>query len=282
MSTETPPLSSDTQLGALGVQGDGEPKTPPANPNGEPPAGEDLDPETGEPKKKMGGFQKRIARLNNRLTALEEENARLKAAPTAPHREQQAMVAEPQPPDENSFNSYAEFKAAERKYISDLAEFKAEQKLQAREKARATEAEAAKAKEREAEVKTSWAKRLEAAHAAHPDLEDLLEEDLPTSPVMQTYLMGSVHGGEMLHHLASHPDECRRIAALSPRGAELALARIEEEISKKAPTTTTQKRTTSAPAPLQPLKGSGTAARDLASIKDDSEWYQARAAQRKR
>lgn len=280
MSTETPALTPDTQLGALGVQGEGEPHTPPANPSGEPPAGDDLDPETGEPKKKMGGFQKRIARLNNRLTALEEENARLKAAPATPAREQES-AAEPQPPDENRFDSYAEFKAAERKYISDLAEFKAEQKLQAREKAKATEAEAAKAKEREVEVKTSWAKRLEAAHAAHPDLEDLLEEDLPTSPVMQSYLMGSVHGGEMLHHLASRPEECRRIAALSPRGAELALARLEDEISAKTPSTA-QKRTTSAPAPLQPLKGSGTASRNLASIKDDSEWYQARAAMRKR
>lgn len=280
MSTETPNATPETQLGALGVQGDGEPKTPLANPNGDPPAGEDLD-ENGEPKKKMGGFQKRIQRLNNRLAAVEEENARLRAgSASAPAREMEAPK-EPQPPDESKYGSYAEFKAAEVKFISDLAEFKAEQKLQARDKAKATEAEAAKTREAEAEAKTSWAKRLEAAHVAHPDLEDLLEEDLPTSPVMQTYLMGSVHGGEMLHHLASHPDECRRIASLSPRGAEIALGRIEDEISAKAPNVN-QKRTTSAPAPLQPLKGSGTASRDLASIKDDSEWYQARAAQRKR
>ena len=277
MSTETTDTTSETQLGALGVQGDGEPKNPPATPGGEPPTGEELD-ENGEPKKKMGGFQKRIQRLNNRLAAQEEEIARLRAGSTStPAREPEAPK-EPQPPDENSFNSYAEFKAADRKYISDLAEFKAEQKLQARDKAKATEAEAAKAREQEAEAKTSWTKRLEAAHAAHPDLEELLEEDLPTSPVMQTFLMGSVHGGEMLHHLASHPDECRRIASLSPRGAELALARIEDEISAKKPPE--QKRTTNAPAPLQPLKGTGTVAKDQSKF-SDAEWLrQERAAER--
>lgn len=277
MSTET---NDSTQLGALGVQGEGEPKTPLTNPNGEPPAGEELD-ENGEPKKKMGGFQKRIQRLNSRLAAVEEENARLRAsAPSTPARESEAL-AEPQPPDESKFSNYAEFKAAERKYFADLADYKAEMKIQARDKAKEKESEADKARQREAEVKTTWSKRLEAAHEAHPDLEELLEEDLPTTPTMQTFLMESAHGGEMLHHLASHPEECRRIAGLTARGAEIALARIEEEISKKAPTAT-QKRTTSAPAPLAPLKGSGTASRPLDSIKNDDEWYRARNAQRTR
>lgn len=279
MSSEThTDTSSETQLGALGVQGDGEPKTPPANPSGEPPSGEELD-ENGEPKKKMGGFQKRIQRLNSRLAAVEEENARLRSGATAaPAREPEALT-EPQPPDEMKFNNYAEFKAAERKYFSDLAEFKAEQKIQARDKAKATETEAAKARERDAEAKTTWSKRLEAAHAAHPDLEDLLEEDLPTTPVMQTYLMGSVHGGEMLHHLASHPEECRRIASLSPRGAEIALGRIEDAISAKTPSTETQKRTTSAPAPLQPLKGTGSSAKDPNKL-SDADWLKAQKTKR--
>jgi hypothetical protein len=282
MSTETPDNALDTQLGALGVQGEGEPKTPPATPSGEPPTGEELD-ENGEPKKKMGGFQKRIQRLNTRLAAVEEENARLRAsaAPAAAAPGQETLT-EPQPPDESKFHSYADYKAAERKYFSDLADYKAEQKIQARDKAKATETEAAKAREKQAEVRESWSKRLEAAHEAHPDLEELLEDDLPTTPTMQEFLMASAHGGEMLHHLASHPAECRRIAGLTPRGAEIALARIEDEISAKTPSTTPQKRTTSAPAPLQPLKGSGTAGRDPASIKDDNEWYLARNAQRKR
>ena len=279
MSTETTDNALDTQLGALGVQGDGEPKTTPTNPNGEPAPGEELD-ENGEPKKKMGGFQKRIQRLNTRLAALEEDNARLRSSASTPAREPEALK-EPQPPDDSKFGSYDEFKAAERKYIADLAEYKAEMKIQAREKAKATEAEASKAQEKAAEAKTTWSKRLEAAHEAHPDLEELLEEDLPTSPIMQEFLMASVHGGEMLHHLASHPEECRRIAGLTPRGAEIALARIEEDISKKAPNPT-QKRTTSAPAPLQPLKGNGSASRDLSSIKDDNEWYRSRNAQRTR
>lgn len=279
MSTEPLDPTPDSLTGALGVQGDGEPKTPPANPNGEPPAGEDLD-ENGEPKKKMGGFQKRIQKLTTRLAVQEEEIARLRASTSAAPAHEAPALTEPQPPDESKFDSYAEFKAAERKFFSDLADYKAEMKIQARDKAKATEAEAAKTREKQAEVRESWAKRLEAAHEAHPDLEDLLEEDLPTTPTMQEFLMASVHGGEMLHHLASHPEECRRIASLSPRGAEIALARIEDEISAKTPSTTPQKRTTSAPAPLQPLKGTGTVSRDPSKL-SDAEWLrQERAAKR--
>lgn len=277
MSTEITDPTPD-QLGALGVQADGEPKNPPANPSGEPPTGDELD-ENGEPKKKMGGFQKRIQRLNSRLAAQEEEIARLRSSvPATPVRESEAL-AEPQPPDESKFNSYAEFKAAERKYFSDLAEYKAEMKIQARDKAKATEAETEKAREKQTEVQTAWSKRLEAAHEAHPDLEELLDEDLPTTPVMQEFLMTSKHGGEMLHHLASRPEECRRIADLSPRAAEIALARIEEEISTKAPNPTTQRRTTSAPAPLQPLKGSGTSAKDPNKL-SDADWLRAQKAKR--
>lgn len=277
MSTEPLDPTPDSLTGALGVQGDGEPKTTP--PNGEPPAGEELD-ENGEPKKKMGGFQKRIQKLTTRLAVQEEEIARLRAGSSAAPAQEAPALTEPQPPDESKFSSYAEFKAAELKFFADLAEYKAEMKIQARDKAKATEAEAAKAREKQTEVQATWSKRLEAAHEAHPDLEDLLEEDLPTTPTMQEFLMASAHGGEMLHHLASHPAECRRIAGLTPRGAEIALARIEDEISAKTPSTTTQKRTTSAPAPLQPLKGTGTVSRDPSKL-SDAEWLrQERAAKR--
>lgn len=278
MSTEHNDPTPDTLTGALGVQGEGEPKTPPVNPSGDPPPGEDLD-ENGEPKKKMGGFQKRIQRLTTRLAAQEEEITRLRsAAPQAPAREPDA-VSEPQPPDENKFSSYSDFKEAERKYIADLADYKAEMRIQARDKAKAEEAEAAKVKEQQVEAKATWSKRLEAAHEAHPDLEELLEEDLPTTPVMQGFLMESTHGGEMLHYLASHPEECRRIASLTPRGAEIALAQIENEVSAKKPTTE-PKRTTSAPAPLQPLKGSGTVAKDP-SKQSDAEWLREQKAARR-
>jgi len=170
MSTETPIPTSDAQVALLGIQDDGEPKTPPENPNGEPPAGEELD-ENGEPKKKMGGFQKRIQKLTSRLAVQEEEIARLRAGSTPAPAQQQATLTEPQPPDENSFSSYAEFKAAERKFIADLADYKAEMKLQARDKAKEQESEAAKAKERQAEAHTSRTKQPEAGHPAPPHPE---------------------------------------------------------------------------------------------------------------
>ena len=284
MSTEPIIPTSDAQAALLGAQDDVEPRTtPPENPEGDPAkTGEELD-ENGEPKKKMGGFQKRIQKLSSRLAAQEEEIARLRAGVTAPKAEPQT-ISKPEPPNEDPFASYSEFKAAERKYFEDLADWKAEEKLNAREQSRKAETEAAKQKEQADQARTTWNERLAAAHEAHPDLEDLLEEqDLPTTPAMAQALMDSDLGGELLHHLATHPEECRRIAGLSPVGSVRALGQIEAQlIAAKKTADVAPKKATSAPAPLAPLKGSGAATRDLASIKNDDEWYRTRRAQQGR
>lgn len=284
MSPEVIDPSPDTLRAAPSVPPEADP-APSAAPTDQatPKAEEELD-EEGKPKR-MGGFQKRISKLNARLVekdeqlaAREEEIARLKAGNTSPAAaDAPKPSAKPEPPDEDKFTSYAEFKAAERKYMEDLADWKAEEKFKTLKAKEQEEATKAKEKEKAEETQKTWATRLEAAHEAHPDLEDLLEDDLPATPAMVQTVQDSEHGGELLYYLASHPEECRRIAQLAPLSAARELGRIEDRISKpiepaKAPEA--QRKTTSAPAPLQPLKGTGTATKDPSKL-SDSEWMRA-------
>lgn len=281
MSTELIDDTPDSlRAGALGVQGEGEPTQTIST---EPPKAEEELDEHGEPKKKPGGFQRRIQKLTERqratdarLAAVEEENARLKAGLPAPKAEAQP-AARPEAPDEDSFDNYSDFKKAERKYFEDLADWKAKEAVRLFKEEQEERSTKAKEKEEADKVQETWATRLEAAHEAHPDLEDLLEEDLPVSPAMEQNLKDSEVGGELLYYLASNPEECRRIAQLSPMAATRAIGRIEAALiaSQKTPEPKAQeqppKRTSSAPAPLQPLKGSGSATKDPSKL-SDAEW----------
>lgn len=245
---------------------------PPENPDGKE-LGED-----GKPKP-MGGFQKRIHKLTSRLAAQEAEIAALKAAQTpAADRttEHSSSPGKPEPPDESKFTDYSEFKKAEQKYFEDLADWKAEEKLNAREKAKAEADGKAKEQAKQEELKTGWNERLATAHEAHPDLEDLLEtEDLPVSPAMGQLLMESEHGGELLYLLATNPEECRRLALLPPLAVAREFGRMEVSIVAATKAAAVEpKKTTSAPAPLQPVKGSGTVATDPSKL-SDAEWLRA-------
>lgn len=282
MSTEHIDPSPDTLHGALGVQGEGEPNQQPAKEPEAPAKQEDELDEEGKPRR-MGGFQKRIHKLNARLAEKDEEIARLRSAsqpPPAKEPEAPKASARPEYPDENSFVSYAEFKAAERKYYEDLTDWRAEEKIRSLKEQEQQQAAKAKEEEKAAETRKTWATRLEAAHDAHPDLDELLEEDLPATPAMMQTIVESEHGGELLYRLAKDPAECRRIAQLTPMAAAKALLRIEIDIeASKSQTPEPQtKVTTAAPAPLQPLKGGGSAIKDPSKL-SDAEWIRA---QRKR
>lgn len=287
------PTPDTLRGGALGVQGEGEPTITTPKQDPDPDSEANVDEEGDEPKKKMGGFQKRISKLNARLVdkdeqiaARDQEIARLRAAHVSPEQPTAPKAStKPEPPDEDSFNSYAEYKQAERKYVEDLADWKAKETIRALREEEQQNASKAKEKEAAEEAQKTWANRLEAAHEAHPDLDELLEADLPATPAMMQAIVESEVGGELLYRLAKDPAECRRISQLSPLAAARALGRIEVAIEAETkakegerPSEPTPKRTSSAPAPLQPLKGTGSATKDPTKL-SDAEWMRA---QRKR
>lgn len=275
----------DSLQASLGIQGDGEPvemvetaETQVETAESHDESGEthnEGEKLTGEPAPRKNGVHKRIQKLSAKLAEKDAIIDRLlqgqKPEPQAPPVP--VLTGKPVPPDEDDFDDRKSFREAQARYIEDLSDWKLEQRLTA-EKRQAEERENQK---RLQESQSTWAKRLDAAHQAHPDLQDLLEdEDLPTTPAMTHFLMESDLGAELLYALAKNPAECQRIASLEPRKAELALARLEARLD--IPAAPPQKRASAAPAPLAPVKGTGTTTKDPSKM-TDADWLRA---QRKR
>ena len=180
----------------------------------------DEEDETPQPAKKKGGFQKRIDKLTREKAELEAKVASL----TTPKKDEPAEEAAPDP---LFFESQAD-------YIAALVKFETKK---AKEEAKAEiVAEAKKeAEKKEVEAKTStWQTRVQDAHKAHPDLAELLEQDLPVSPMVNDVLIESEIGGELLYYLASNPDELAEISKKGPIAAAKALGLIEDRLLKTA------------------------------------------------
>jgi len=207
---------------------------------------DDSDEEVPAPKKK-GGFQKRIDKLVTRQHELEAELATLKA----PKKVDAAPVEEVEP-DPTFFESQAEYIAALVKFETAKAKKDAVAELKA---------ETVKVKEKEQAdvVASSWQERVQAAHKAHPDLQELLEQDLPVSAIVNDVLIESEIGGELLYYLAANPEELAEISKKGPIAAAKALGLIEDRLLKAAETKT-EVKVTQAKKPISPIKsgkGSG-------------------------
>lgn len=204
--------------------------------------------------KKKGGFQKRIDKLTTRTRELEAELAALKA----PKTESSAAVEEVAP-DPLFFESQAE-------YVAALVKFEtAKAKKEAIAELKAESVKEAEKKVEEVKVST-WQERVQNAHKAHPDLADLLEQDLPVSPIVNDVLIESEIGGELLYYLASNPEELADISKKGPIAAAKALGLIEDRLLKAAEKKDEEKETppevkiTKAKKPIAPVtggKGSG-------------------------
>ena len=198
--------------------------------------------------KKKGGFQKRIDKLVTRQHELEAEVAALKTPKTETPAEEHA-------PEPEFFESQAEYIAALVKFETAkakkdaIAELKAESIKDAEKKV--------------GELRDStWQERVQAAHKAHPELANLLEQDLPVSPIVNDVLIESEIGGELLFYLASNPEELAELSKKGPIAAAKALGLIEDRLIKAAadiPEVTAPK-VTQAKKPITPVlggKGSG-------------------------
>ena len=223
----------------------------------------------GQPKKK-GGFQKRIDKLTREKNDLEARLSRLEAA--QPKKEE--GKTETGAPDPLFFETQADYLAALVKYTVTQTK---------KEELEETKNEVAK---KEVEVRTeSWTDRVAAAHEAHPDLNDLLEEDLPVSPAVNEILIESEIGGELLYWLASNPKECSRISHLGPLAAAKAMGVIEDRLLAALPKEQTEKKAeepeikvkvTAAKKPIIPVSGgkgsTGSKSPDDMSLEEYRKW----------
>lgn len=207
-----------------------------------------------EKPKKQGGFQRRINKLNAKLSAKEQE---------ADYWRQEAQKAKGQSvPNQKKANQYDESTSAKPKsddfesheeYIDALTDWKMEAKISDYENKKRVELAR---NEVQTKVKTH-AERVKAFVSKHDDFHDLMEEvdDVRVSGAVQEIILDSENGPALMYELAKNRDEFERICSMTPLKAAKALGQFEAKlmssISKEKKETI---QTSKAPKPPTPIR----------------------------
>lgn len=199
--------------------------------------------ETKEKPKKIGGFQKKIAKLKQETEYWKEQA--LRGQSKTPDKVE-TIIAKDQTlrPKASDFATHDE-------YLEALIDHKADQKIQA-----------IQAKRKEDEVKSqietkfnSYRERALAFKETHEDFDEAVET-LQITPAINEAIVDSEHGPEMAYFLAQEPKELERIRSLPYGQAAREMGKLEVKFSK---TTTSSVSTTRAPKPVTPVRTRGTA-----------------------
>ena len=211
------------------------------------------------------------AELQKRLEALEQRAA----PPASPSVETPAV---PGRPDLKDFKTLEEYTEA----LTDWKLNQREAQKRADDEKRAVQT-AAQA------LQDSWAAKDQAAAQAHPDYRELMDStEIPVGPgvlAARQALLEEENGAEILYHLASHPAELKRIAALSPAKAILEIGKLAVSLAPSSSPENPQPKVSSAPKPPPPLPRGTTRTADNVydddTARDWKRWVKVREAQLK-
>ena len=119
-----------------------------------------------------------------------------------------------------------------------------------------------KAQEQAQTAQTEWSKRAEAAKAKHADYDEILSDaQIPIPAAMHEAIFTDSNGPEVAYHLATHPDEAKRIAALAPVAAVRELGKLSAKFDS---TPEPEKpKVSKAPAPVKPVAAKGSAEKSM-------------------
>jgi len=198
-----------------------------------------------------------------RIAALE---ARLTPAPTpAPTPPPATPAASDQAPQPEAFATHAE-------YVQAVATWAVQQH-------EAVKAQAATA----TSIQTAWESQEAQAKTKFADYDEALAADTTRyHPAVLQAIQTSEQGAEVAYHLATHPEEATRIAALAPVAALRALGKLEARLEAAAtppavPAPTPTPTPTPKPRPLTPVGGAGiggsTVSPDAMDYEEYSAWY---------
>lgn len=213
---------------------------------------QDADDDAGEEanhRRGRGRFQKRIDRLTKRAAEAErraqEAERKLqeaegknggKAKPEAQDDEGE--------PDPSDFDSYDE-------YLDALADWKADQKISAKGKNDEQDEQDAEFTEALEDVQDAFNE----TRKSHNDFDEVIgQQDLQITRDMVIAMADSEDPGAIAYHLGKNKQEAARIAKLSPIAQAKEIGKIEAKLAAKPQQP--GKKTTSAPDPIDPVKGS--------------------------
>jgi len=218
-------------------------KTEPQSGAEQTPAGEEDEDE--EPSKPGRGSsrQRRIDRLTRENELLKQQlaGAPKPAAPEPPKA--------PEPPGKPKLHDYPTLEA----YQEALTDWKLDQ----RESQRKAEAQQAEAQAAEQKIQAAWSKSEDTARTSHTDYDEVIQSvQAPEGPgvmAARQAMLEDEAGAEILYHLATHPEELSRIAAMSPVSAVREIGKLSATLVPPTPAGNPKPKVSGAPKPPAPL-----------------------------
>ena len=215
------------------------------------------------------GIQKRFHELTSKIRDLETQLSSRDTTSPANSEVNPELAQQSRPQGEPQPGDYADVN----EYIADLTKFTIRSEQQAQQRQYVDRIN----QEQERVAFESWTKREAALRSKHEDYDEAIESvKIPATPAigeLRSFLAESEVGPELLYHLAKHPAEVERIAALPPRRAIAEIGKLEDKLStptKKAPAVT------KAPPPPQTVSTkSSPGQKPLTQVEDFAE-YEAR------
>jgi hypothetical protein len=261
---ETPPAKTEPQSGAEEVQ-----------------QPEEADEDEAVRPGRGGSRQRKIDRLTR-------ENELLKQQLTAVNQQKPAQAppqAEPPNPAKLGKPKLHDFATLEQ-YQEALTDWKLDQR-EAQKRAEAAQAEARTAEEK---LQTEWNSRQQSARSTHSDYDEVIQSvSAPNGPgvlAARQAMLEDDAGAEILYHLATHPEELQRIAALQPVAAIREIGRLSATLTPSSAAGKDKPKVSGAPKPPPPLsRPSGQGIRndvhDEKLATDYKAWSRVREAQLK-
>ena len=184
-------------------------------------------------------------------TAAEDANKRI-----ADLKQAAASIPKPKQADYSDFEQYQADITAFR--MAEMIDGRELQKLEADAKAHFAKVNDAKTTQKQADAQ-NWAAQQEEGRAKYPDFDQVVATDaLKISATMAEMIVQSDDGDEVAYYLGKNPDVAAQIYAMgTPVEVARAMGRLEAQVSAPKP-----KMTSTAPAPVNPVKGKATASQD--------------------
>ena len=160
-------------------------------------------------------------------------------------------------------------------------------KLDEREHVRKAQDLQRQAHEAEQKIQTEWSKREKQAAKLHDDYDDVIDTVKPPEGpgvlAARQAMLEDEAGPEILYYLAKHPDELKRIAALTPVSAVREIGRLSAKLTISPAPENGKPKVTGAPKPPppsgRPTKTSTDDINDPEVVNDYSRWERLRMAQ---
>ena len=202
-----------------------------------------------------GSRVRKIERLERELELAKAQLAVLQ--PKQPQPETAPKLKAPEPPGKPKLQDFTTLE----EYQEALTDWKLDQR------------EAAKAAQSaETAQQTAWATSEKAARTAHADYDDVVSgvkaPEGPGVAAARQAMLEDEAGAAVLYHLATHPDELARIAAMQPLHAVLAVSKLAAKLS--SPVAATTKPAVSAALPKPPPSLSHPAKTTTQNINDEN------------